>query len=116
KKLDDNNRRLLNAIIRIAKSAQKERDKLAHWVWGTSSSLPDALLLSDPRNLNFEADMIYVYTAEDFENIRVKCERIAGFAMRFRFILKGHVANTNNRLYDTLCEEPEISEILNRRT
>jgi hypothetical protein len=30
--------------------AMKERDKLAHWCWGHSPDLPDALLLTEPSN------------------------------------------------------------------
>jgi len=36
---------LISAIIR---PAMKERDKLAHWAWGFSDDLPDALLISEP--------------------------------------------------------------------
>ena len=88
---------------------------LAHWVWGTSADIPDALLLSDPRNLEFSRDQIYVYRSKDFEAMRVKFERIAGWGLRFQFIIQGHPANKGGRLYDKLCREPEISEILNRQ-
>jgi len=77
--------------------------------------LYDALLLSDPRNRNETSpELIYVYTANDFDNIRGKFERISGFAFDFRWILTNHPANRNNELYERLCQEPEISEILNR--
>jgi hypothetical protein len=36
---------LMSAVIR---PAMRERDRLAHWVWGFSRELPDALLLSKP--------------------------------------------------------------------
>jgi hypothetical protein len=38
---------LLTSIVR---PAMKERDKLAHWTWGYSDELPDALLLADVEN------------------------------------------------------------------
>jgi len=115
RKLDADQLKLLRAIIKVAKSAQKERDKLAHWVWGTSTNLPDALLLSDPRNLQFNNDLIFVYTADDFEAMRRKFERIAGFGFEFRWILMGHPANRDGELYAKLCREPEIAEILRRQ-
>src|SRR6266487_1148433 len=33
--------RVLEAVISIAKTNEKERNKLAHWVWGDSPTLPD---------------------------------------------------------------------------
>jgi hypothetical protein len=36
---------LLSAVVR---PAMKERDKLAHWTWGYSDDLPDALLTAEP--------------------------------------------------------------------
>jgi hypothetical protein len=38
---------LFTAYVR---PAMKERDKLAHWCWGHSPDLPDALLLTEPAN------------------------------------------------------------------
>ena len=58
---------LLRAIIKIIKSGQKERDKLAHWIWGTSENIPDAILLADPRAIPLTKNDIYVYKAIDFE-------------------------------------------------
>ncbi len=37
-------------LVSIVKPAMKERDKLAHWTWGYSDELPDALLLADVQN------------------------------------------------------------------
>jgi hypothetical protein len=36
---------LLSSILR---PVMRERDKLAHWTWGHSEHLPDALLISEP--------------------------------------------------------------------
>lgn len=115
RKLSPENLKLLRAVIKITKSAQKERDKLAHWIWGLSPQLPDALLLSDPRNLDCTKDQILVYRAADFEAMRIKFERISGWGHLFQFILSGHPGNRNGELYDRLCQEPEILEILNRQ-
>ncbi|MGU7775529.1 hypothetical protein ACV229_35860 [Burkholderia sp. MR1-5-21] len=41
--------RVLRAILAIAKTNEKDRNKLAHWTWGDSPHLPDAVLLVDPR-------------------------------------------------------------------
>ena len=105
---------LLRAILKVAKSGQKERDKLAHWIWGTSEELPEALLLADPRNLTHESGSILVYKKEDFASMHMRFERIASWGQTFGFILSGHPANRDGQLYEQLCREPEIAEILNR--
>jgi hypothetical protein len=33
----------------VLKPAMTERDKMAHWTWGYSDELPDALLISEPE-------------------------------------------------------------------
>lgn len=40
------------AILDLFTSAAKERGKIAHWTWGYSPALPDAVLLGDPRALS----------------------------------------------------------------
>lgn len=110
---------LTRAIIAISKSNQKERDKLAHNVWGISPDLPHALLLLDPKtqlnNERLDYDDVYVYTAEDFRRIIHANDRVCGFGLKLQFILDGHPANKDNRLYDELCNESEIRERLNPR-
>lgn len=39
---------LVNAAIAIFEKASKTRNKIAHWVWGYSDDLPDAVLLAKP--------------------------------------------------------------------
>lgn len=38
---------LLTTIVR---PATKERDRLAHWTWGYTAELPDALLIAEPES------------------------------------------------------------------
>jgi hypothetical protein len=114
RKLEPNYVDLLKAIIKISKTWQKDRDKLAHWEWGFTDDLKDAILLVDPRNINLDKNSIFVYKAADFEDIRGRFERLSGFAHDFYFIIRGHVSNRNERLYERLCSTPEIAEILNR--
>jgi hypothetical protein len=42
---------LFDALLRLIKSRQKVRDKIAHWLWGVSDEIPDGLVLVDPRML-----------------------------------------------------------------
>ena len=123
KTLSAENRRLLRAILRTIKSNGGARDKLAHWVWGDSPDIPDGLLLADPTKLarieintnqNALAENVFVYKRQDFEQIIKTNERLAGFGQLFGFILKGHIANQDGRLFDELCQEPEIRDMLDR--
>lgn len=51
---DDN--LLFLAVMKIVSSARKRRNEFVHGMWATIASLPDALLLVDPKHLaNFEA-------------------------------------------------------------
>ena len=47
-KLEPRYFQLLTDIFSIAKTAQKTRDKIAHWTWGYSKQLPNAFLLANP--------------------------------------------------------------------
>ena len=40
---------ILERLLRYTKSQQKVRDKIAHWVWGTSNELVDSMVLCDPK-------------------------------------------------------------------
>jgi hypothetical protein len=129
-KLSQNNRRLFRAILALSRSAQKGRDKLAHWIWGYSPQLPDAFLLADPRTMARQSSpnindieetirslrsSVFVYTRQDFADIIQINDRLCGFGLRFQFIITNHLANQGDRLYDALCAEPEIRERLDRQ-
>jgi hypothetical protein len=119
KRLPENQEQLLHAILRIAKSKQRARDKIAHGSWGFSPQLPDALLLIDPRasfaESNHKHDHIYVYRQSDFEGIIRDNAKVAGFVSNLHWIITGHVANRDGRLRDELLAEPEIRERLDRQ-
>jgi hypothetical protein len=108
---------VLEAILAIARTNEKDRNKLAHWVWGDSADLPDALLLFDPRIHLEEPDrsQVFVYREQDFRGIIQANDRLCGFGLSLKFILQGHVANRDDRLLDQLSREPEIAERLARQ-
>ncbi|MCO6388642.1 hypothetical protein [Aliihoeflea sp. 40Bstr573] len=114
--LSDEHSRLLAAILAVAKTSQKSRDKLAHHVWGFSPDLPAALLLIDPRVAARETEPeeyrkhVMVYRELDFREIIDLNNRICGWGLDLRFILMGHVANGNGAIYDALCAEPEFEK------
>jgi hypothetical protein len=108
---------VLEAVLSIAKTNEKERNKLAHWVWGDSPNLPDALLLLDPRVSveSLDRSQIYVYREQDLRSIIQANDRLCGFCLRLKSVLSGHVANRNHGLITELVREPEIAERLARQ-
>lgn len=107
---------LLKAILSISKTNEKSRNKLAHWLWGDSPDLQDALLLVNPKTKmdSIDRSEVYVYREQDFLSIIQANDRLCGFGLRLSFILCGHVANRDGRLFDELMAEPEIRERLGR--
>ncbi|TAK05524.1 hypothetical protein EPO44_06370 [bacterium] len=106
--------RVLYAILSIIKTNEKERNKLAHWTWGDSPDIPDALLLVNPRTVIHELDRsdIYVYRAPDFQTLIHANDRLCGYGLKFNFVLRDHVANRDDRLLAELSSEPEIQQRL----
>lgn len=113
----DRERSILDAILSIAKTNEKDRNKLAHWTWGDSPDLPNALLLVNPRAMLHRPDPseIYVYRQEDFRMLVHANDRLCSFGQRMKFILDSPVANRDASSIDKLAAEPEIAERLSRQ-
>jgi len=120
KVLSGDNLALLVAILAVAKTRQKSRNKLAHHVWGDSPQVPDAVFLTDPKSLlqqPLPLDQVYVYRRADFNEIIQGNVRLCGYGRTFRQIIVDRPGlNKDSRLYDLLCEEPEIRERLNSQS
>jgi hypothetical protein len=41
---------VFDAATCVVESVQADRNRLAHWIWGSCDALPDALLLADPKS------------------------------------------------------------------
>jgi hypothetical protein len=112
---DPAKQQLVKAVVAISKTNQKHRDKLAHHVWGISPHLPDALLLADPKVFVIDGSNysdIYVYRANDLREIIDANDRLCGYGMYLLRIVTDHPTNEGNRLFDELCNQPEIQERL----
>jgi len=110
--------KLLKAILALAKTNEKSRNKLAHWIWGDSPNIPDALLLANPKIISaygIDQSQIFVYQKQDFISIIQANDRLCGFGLSFNFILKSHPANRDGSLFRELSAEPEIQEKLNHQ-
>jgi hypothetical protein len=57
---------IYRALLKLTKTREKDRNKLAHWTWGFCREMPNVLLLTDPKILRPTRDDIFVYTEEDF--------------------------------------------------
>jgi len=114
--------RLLSAILRLVKTASKTRNKLAHWCWGASPEITNGLLIADPKvvvvaHSNAEdwatfTSHIYIYTKEDFAQIERYNTHLAWLLLRFWSFLYNRERMRD--IFDELCRDPEIAEILDR--
>jgi hypothetical protein len=122
RKLDAQHQRIFSAILKVMGRRYRERNKLAHWVWGYSPQLPDALLLADPRAIALRMgpklddpvdNHVFVYTEADFSRILAANEEIAQQAFLFNWVIQKHPATSKTKLLQKICSVPEIAEILN---
>lgn len=62
---------VFSAVLAVCKRAGKIRHKLAHWRWGISPDLPDALLLADPSDVKLVSlTHTYIRTLEPLDGER----------------------------------------------
>ena len=110
--------KVLRAIMAIAKTNEKDRNKLAHWTWGESPDLPDALLLVSPRAYlgNLDRSDVYVYKEGDFTRIVLANDRLCGYGLLLRFVIQGHAGNRDGSMLAQLKGKAEIQERLARPT
>ncbi|WP_422373305.1 hypothetical protein [Hoeflea sp.] len=110
---------VLNAILRLAKTNQKHRDKLAHWIWGICPDLPDAILLANPKNMKSgypDPSEVFVYKAKDFTQIIEANKRLASLAGGLILALFPP-SDWPHKLspLELLCKAPELREILSHQ-
>jgi hypothetical protein len=107
---------LLQAIFSLTDTATRQRNKLAHWVWGYSPDLPDAFILADPRAAVLDGprpDQMFVYRAADFRQLIAMNDRITTYFMDFAMVRSGK-PEADERLH-VLLQQPEIAEKLATR-
>lgn len=127
---------LLRAVLEVCDKASKTRNRIAHWVWGYSAYLPDAVLLADPimmsawdsKMSDYVAEVcenpraridkpepdktkIYAYFQRDFDDSSNAIQRAIHLVGHFSRYLSGGVIAEE---LPPLANEPEIRPILNR--
>jgi hypothetical protein len=121
---------VMNAAVR---PAMKERDKLAHWCWGYSQSLPNDLLLSEPDDklqlhftavtlresgvpdVRFDPANVFVVTEADLIRMADRFREAKSFVSQ----ITGAIWTKNTPLQrasirQTLSNVPQIHEALDR--
>lgn len=128
---DDN--LLFRAVVKQVTSSAKDRHKLAHWLWGWSPQLPDALLLCDPaymrdyiafaeenkeleaknRYPRFDWDHTFVYRKADFDAIISTMMKVFSYVDCLRAVVDpAHFAGERARLQ--LLSVPLIHQEIDR--
>ena len=118
-------RRAFTAVMEFVGSVQRERDKVAHWVYGTISGPPepgsdrmipllDRLALADPRYFSSRNKSAFVYRIDDFQKIAERIDRCANILATFDMALHFGGAE-RTRQFQKLCSEPELQASLARQ-
>ena len=121
---------ILAIITGIVRPAMKERDKLAHWVWGLPVDMPDALLLttpdekttvhinsiSPPKPPDFNLDQIFVVREGDLRRRLNQIREAKDFVARAAGIIRkdGPFAGQSAESLRLLNNEPRVQEALSR--
>lgn len=106
--------RILNAILAIAATNEKHRNKLAHHTWGLTPNIPDALLLVDPRASLGDVDRtaVYVWKAADFNSIIAENDELCGYGLKLSLVLRNHIGNRNGEMVKSLLNTPKLKDRL----
>jgi hypothetical protein len=117
-------------LLQHLKPAMRERDKLAHWCWGYSPELPEALLLLEPDEktimhmdaldppapAKIDRSKVFVVTESDLtrtiNRLLTVTNRVAAF---MGTVWKRNSSDQRAALLQKLSTEPEIEKALVRR-
>jgi hypothetical protein len=129
---------IFEALISLARAATKKRDRFAHWLWAFSDTLPNAVLLVDPRDhlpkmtglitkaikqeelflddFVVSKDKIWVYTPKEFEEIFDEFRDLHRHLSIFnRMVLMGGDVLKQYQLFYALSQEPQIAQFVSRQ-
>lgn len=113
---DQEELQVFDAIIKIAKTNEKARNKLAHWTWGDTPNVPDAVLLIDPRTTLSDIDCkdVYVYKRVDFVSIIESNIELCSLILNFDQVLTSSDIDERKSKLQNLIDRPPIKEKLGR--
>lgn len=135
--LSHRDKKLFDAILGVALASQKDRNMMAHWLWGICDSIPDGAIVMEPEfrlthmteiqarmargeRITVDAysplrDKIYVWRLKDLN----KCLNDMGTVHRLVTRLSGFVSvvpSSRDEIYRQLSREPPIRRILAQAT
>jgi hypothetical protein len=124
---------VFTAIIRLVRSAMKQRDRLAHWRWGYTIELPNDLLLVEPTAklkthteildrfsrgvglTDLEPETAYVITPSDLNRLLDRFQNLAVLTELFAGTLWPSIpADQAAQWLQQLSNEPLVHEALSR--
>ena len=130
-KLSPDDYDLLEVIMRVAVApVMRQRDKLAHWSWGTCAELPDDLILQAPIHKTALHFTVWVDRQDHIANVDhvfVITEKYLGELVRDLRAAKHHISNfgatiwptssqsTRDQYRDKLLSEPRLRQAWERQ-
>jgi hypothetical protein len=132
---------IFDAIFSLYITAAKQRNNVAHWVWGYSPQIPDGVILCNPNVFmdfnvrieqftaaliweekvefpQFNKDQVFVFYAHDFTGMSERIQRLMHFVSLFKAVAIPAIpttpANQDRTLFLMLSHEPEILEYVSR--
>jgi hypothetical protein len=130
---DPLDRELLETIVTLHRSAEKERNALVHGHFGTYSTLEDGLVWMDTRTYidartriavlqsmpHDRVDEMYantfIYKANDLQTVFDCIEDIGDLWHNFSRLLRIPLDQRHGSLYSELCQMPRVAQELSRR-
>lgn len=116
---------VFDAVMIIVKKAYVQRNRLAHWCWGSSPQIPDGLLLIDPAykvrhmagmddgNWGFDKSHAFVVKKRDVDEILVQLIEARNLAGRISgFLWRRTPAERRAGYLLQLRNEPRVQEAL----
>ena len=117
----DEGQRLFAKLLKWIKSNQKQRDKIAHWVWGYSPDIENGLLLHDPRQFalddefDVDIDQTYIYYENDFTELIHSNYKLALFGTFVTDISENPTSGQHKPKYALIMSQPEFADVPNHR-
>jgi len=130
-KLTPDHNDIMGALMHsFVRPAMKQRDKLAHWCWGYSTELPEALLLMEPNEkmalhmgavnppkpVELDRTKIFVVTENDairmLDNLRITVDR---FSIFMGTVWQSSTVQQRKALLQKLSRDPDIQKEAARR-
>jgi len=126
---------LIVAVLEVCNKAAKTRNRVAHWVWGHSDNLPNAVLLADPNAVttymaklvdwaaarergekaaypDIDRRRVYAYTEQDFTEASQRIQRAMWLVSHVRMAMPPELPGALS--LTQLSAEPELQKELDR--